>query len=65
MTGFTKRGESLEIRLEEAASCIPEVNEAILESFAKTAAALKKLPQKLMTSYILVLQLFMPQRPLQ
>ena len=43
---FTKIGEAQEIKLESSASCIPEVNEDILESFRKTAAALKKIAPK-------------------
>jgi len=46
MTGFIKQGEALEIKLEDTASCIPEVSEEILEVFRKTAAELKKIAPK-------------------
>jgi hypothetical protein len=43
---FTKLGESFEINLEKSDSCVPLVNEDILNEFRKTAAELKKIAPK-------------------
>ena len=43
---FTKLGESFEISLENSDSCVPLVNEDILNAFRKTAAELKKIAPK-------------------